>query len=267
MTKATFCQQLAHGDTGQCWSVLVDPGGGSAGALLLAWTDKLLPLLISAALSAGVTFLVLRLNRRREDDLQRISRGRELRKVSMDLYREFFSEELAGSRYDAERYFELNADRDWRRTDPYQLSDPEGTRKGYAAVTRFWARVAILYEEEELDRPFCEKLLSRMAGYWWGLVYETMTTRKTMFTGSSIADLFGRLRTGSRSQEFAAGYASGIGRMKESARILEERRALLATSERTESGRAPLPEHLAAGLHERAASALDPAPDETRAGH
>lgn len=229
MPNATFCAMTARNTVEHCWRISSEVRDDTWWGWLSANADKLVSVLISAILSAGVTFIVLRLNRVRENAIRAETLRRELRKISMDTYKEFFSEDVAASRYDAERMLERFGDRDWTREDPYDLPDPDGLRTGYAAVTRFWARLAILYQEEELDREFTEKLLSRMAGYWWGLVYERMTQRSKMFTGPSIRKLCDALRTGSRSDEFEAGYRSGVARRNEHARKLAEARNIEET--------------------------------------
>lgn len=220
MPNAIFCTDTARNAVAQCWRISSEVRDQTWWGWLGANADKLVSVLISAILSAGVTFIVLRLNRVRENAIRAETLRRELRKVSMDTYKEFFSEDLAASRYAAEQMLERHGDRDWTRDDPYDLPDPDGLKTGYAAVTRFWSRLAILYQEEELDREFTEKLLSRMAGYWWGLVYERMTQRPKMFTGPSIRKLCDALRTGSRSDEFEAGYRSGVARRDEHAQKL-----------------------------------------------
>lgn len=159
--------------------------------------DKLSP----AAVSALVAFAILHVGRRRER-----------RKISLEMYKEFYSPEFSQWRYDAEVFFEAHSHQDWRKVDPYTLADPEVKRKGYASVTRFYARLSILYAEKELDRVFIQRTLSRVSGYWWGYVYEEMVERQSMYTKELISYIFQAIRDGSRSDEFAKGYQEGVGR-------------------------------------------------------
>lgn len=147
-----------------------------------------------------------------------IARRRELRKLSLDMYKEFYSREFSESRYEAERFFDANPGVDWSWADPYLAEDPHGDRKGYASVTRYFARLSILYKESELDRDLAEKFLSRICGYWWGSVYDRMTQRGDMYTRNDIRYICENLKDGCRSAEFENGYQDGIRRRSMSAR-------------------------------------------------
>lgn len=197
MTVATIC---SHG-TVRCWDVALVESQSA-----FDWWvhgERLLPAVI--AFAAAYFF-------------NRLSRRREKRKLSLETYGEFFSEEVASNRYRAETFFERHADVDWSSRDPYDVPDPDGHRVGYAAVTRYWARLSILFEENELDRRLTSKVLGRLMGYWWGLAYEEMTRRSNMYTARDIDRLFNAVRNGrSGGRQFQLGYESGLRRRRDSA--------------------------------------------------
>ena len=161
--------------------------------------DKALPTIIGSTVSALVALSVLYLGRKRE-----------LRKLSLDMYKELYSQESSSDRSKTEKMVLDRPEIDWNNVDPYSLSDIDELRDGYANLTRFFVRLSIIYNEKELDRKLADKLFSYVAGYWWGIIYERIVSRDNMYTKNDIVYIFRSFENGSKSNDFSAGYQSAL---------------------------------------------------------
>lgn len=134
------------------------------------------------------------------------------RQVVLDLHKEYYSETFALSRAKAERFLRLYNDVDWKETNPYRMLDPKDDRPGYAAVVRYWHRVAILYKNNQLDVNLAHDLMARDLGFWYGRLIEPMRFRDGMYTLDDLlwlVDMF-KMRTSGR--RFNSGYADALKR-------------------------------------------------------
>lgn len=166
--------------------------------LIAYFFGDLQPAILSAAISASVTF-----------GIAYISRHQSRRQVTLDLHKEFYSHEFAEQRGKATRFFKRYATADWSKLSPSELSDPDGTHQGYSQVLRFWHRVAVLYENDALDRPLAQRLLSRELGYWFGLAFEDMRERQGMFTRKLLFGLQYQFEIGESRNLYFAGLRAG----------------------------------------------------------
>lgn len=205
MSKLIVCPNGTSKTLANCWSIVADQADPDTWTGVVTTIGKLSPAIISAI----VAFLIVYLNRRRER-----------RKLTLDLYNEYFSVEFSKLRYDAERYFQHHKSVDWSVTDPFKVDDPDETREGYAAVTRFLTRLSTMYRMKEIDRNFATNLFAWVAAYWSGFVYEDMTKRETMSTRDTLKYIFSefskksKISKGASESEYQRGLKIGRNRKK-----------------------------------------------------
>jgi hypothetical protein len=167
----------------------------------------LLPSITSAAIGALVSWSIFKAGR---------SQGK--RSTTVDLYKEYYSQAFADDRVKAEFFFRKNRRNDWTGENPYDLPDPEKWRSGYSSVTRYFHRVSILYQRNEMQRDLAQELLSRELGYWFAIAFLPMRDRTDWWTKDAIYNLGRAFFEGKRRDLFRRGYLDGCDAKKKRAK-------------------------------------------------
>lgn len=131
------------------------------------------------------------------------------RETTLELHREYYSDDLAAARTGATDFMLRHRDVDWATSDPYVVGAGDADLAHYSTVVRFWHRVAVLYDEGEIDRGLAQRLMSRELGHWRALILEPMEARKDMWTRAMLVELARRFSIGERPRDFADGLARG----------------------------------------------------------
>lgn len=141
------------------------------------------------------------------------------RATTLDLFKEYYDADFAAQRRAAERFMRKHAAVDWGSNDPYDIGADDPDLAGYGAVLRFWHRVAILYDEGEINRGLAQAILSRELGHWSATIIEPMAPRQGMYVRLAIADIARRFSIGKRGSDYAAGRAAALKRLPSSATV------------------------------------------------
>ncbi len=183
----------------------------TAVAGLLQFGTLLAPALTSAVIGAVVSWSIFKAGR---------NQGK--RATTLELYKEYYTQSFADDRVKAERFFRKHRRNEWTNVNPYDLDDPEGWRSGYSSVTRYFHRVAILYQQNEIQRDLAHELLSRELGYWFAMSFLPRRDRNDWWTKDAIYDLGARFWEGKRRDLFRLGYLDACRARKKPNKVVQD---------------------------------------------